>query len=326
MASLNTEVSAKGSILQRNFNDIDEVTEALNALPHRKLRLAQLSLQRFHCKVLLAEFGQAQFIFSDSDTPVRCTGEKFAGYVGMSIVLQSGGQVVTAHGNQWGEDYLAGLDQNREINLVMPANLELCSVQIEKIVFEDCLQIMERSDIDQKFLSKNILYSPATLPTIRAYLTQLKHLLEYQPHLLKLPHLKRLILEDFIPLLIDAIPLDTKPIKPLSVVSRAKLVKQAEDYLLANLDQPITLKDLCQALHVSRNPLFSGFREMFGVSPMEYLKVQRLQGVRRSLKLADPEISSVMIIAQGFGFWSAGHFARDYKTMFGELPSETLKQ
>jgi AraC family ethanolamine operon transcriptional activator len=244
----------------------------------------------------------------------------------MSIVLQSGGQVVTTHGDQWSEDHLAGLDPNREIDLVVPANLEFCSVQIEQTVFEDCLQIMERSDIDQKFLATNILYSPTTLPTIRAYLIQLKHLLEYQPHLLKLPHLKRLILEDFIPLLIDAIPLGAKPIRPLSVASRAKLVKQAEDYLLTNLDQPVTLKDLCQTLHVSRNPLFYGFRDMFGIGPMEYLKVQRLQGVRRALRMTDPETSSVTGIAQRFGFWSAGHFARDYKTMFGELPSETLKQ
>jgi AraC-like DNA-binding protein len=58
---------------------------------------------------------------------------------------------------------------------------------------------------------------------------------------------------------------------------------------------------------------------------MAYLKVQRLHGVRRSLKLADPEISSVMAIANQFGFWSAGHFSRDYQKMFGELPSATIK-
>jgi AraC family ethanolamine operon transcriptional activator len=57
---------------------------------------------------------------------------------------------------------------------------------------------------------------------------------------------------------------------------------------------------------------------------MEYLKVQRLQGVRRALQVADLETSSVAAIAQRFGFWSAGHFARDYKIMFGELPSTTL--
>jgi AraC family transcriptional regulator, ethanolamine operon transcriptional activator len=41
--------------------------------------------------------------------------------------------------------------------------------------------------------------------------------------------------------------------------------------------------------------------------------------------MADLETRSVTAIAQRFSFWSAGHFARDYKTMFGELSSKTLK-
>jgi AraC family ethanolamine operon transcriptional activator len=65
---------------------------------------------------------------------------------------------------------------------------------------------------------------------------------------------------------------------------------------------------------------------MFGISPMEYLKIQRLQRVRCSLKAADPETTSVTAIAQQYGFWRSGHFARYDKTMFGEQPSETLKR
>lgn len=102
-------------------------------------------------------------------------------------------------------------------------------------------------------------------------------------------------------------------------------MRQAEDYLLAHLDQPITLRDLCQALHTSQRPLFYGFQEIFGVSPMEYLKIQRLQSVHRRLKRATAKTTRVTAIAQQYGFWSAGHFTRDYQKMFGERPSETLK-
>ncbi len=326
LTSLNPGEKTNGRILQRKFSDIDEVAEVLNAISQRQLRFDQLSLQRFQSNILLAEFDQAQFVFADASCPIHCSGEKMAGYVRFSSILKSGGQCIIAHGSPISEDYLVGLDPNRAIDMVMPSNLELCNVQIEQTVFEDCLQIMERSDIDQPFLATNLLYSPTTLPSIRAYLKQIKYLLEYKPQFLKLPHLKKLILEDFIPLLIDAIPHNSTSIKPPSLASRAKLVNQAKDYMLANLDQPLTLKDLCQALHVSRNPLFHGFQEVLGVSPMEYLKVQRLQGVRRALKTAPPDSIGVTAIAQRFGFWSAGHFSRDYKQMFGELPSETLKQ
>jgi AraC family transcriptional regulator, ethanolamine operon transcriptional activator len=58
---------------------------------------------------------------------------------------------------------------------------------------------------------------------------------------------------------------------------------------------------------------------------MAYLKIQRLNGVRRTLRDSDSEITTVMQVAHQWGFWSAGHFSKDYKEMFGELPSETLR-
>lgn len=61
------------------------------------------------------------------------------------------------------------------------------------------------------------------------------------------------------------------------------------------------------------------------MSPIAYIKAQRLNGVRRTLKKADPETTMVMSLAQQWGFWSNGHFARDYQKMLGELPSETLQ-
>jgi len=38
---------------------------------------------------------------------------------------------------------------------------------------------------------------------------------------------------------------------------------------------------------------------------------------------AGPE-AGVAEIANAWGFWHMGQFARDYRFMFGELPSETL--
>ena len=34
---------------------------------------------------------------------------------------------------------------------------------------------------------------------------------------------------------------------------------------------------------------------------------------------------SVADVAASWGFWHLSHFAADYKAMFGELPSETLR-
>jgi hypothetical protein len=68
-----------------------------------------------------------------------------------------------------------------------------------------------------------------------------------------------------------------------------------------------------------------GFREVYGSSPMAYLKTLRLYAVRTQLQQAEATTTAIAEIAKRFGFRSLGHFSRDYKTMFGELPSETLK-
>ncbi|NES02209.1 MAG: AraC family transcriptional regulator [Okeania sp. SIO2F4] len=58
---------------------------------------------------------------------------------------------------------------------------------------------------------------------------------------------------------------------------------------------------------------------------MRYLEVRRLNAVRQQLKASEPENCTIAILASQFGFYSPSHFTRDYKTMFGELPSETLQ-
>jgi AraC family ethanolamine operon transcriptional activator len=146
-----------------------------------------------------------------------------------------------------------------------------------------------------------------------------------QPPPLPLLPLENFIIKDFIPLLIDAIPPLTEPFpSPAPINHRARLVRQAENYILAHLDRPLTLQDLCQVLHTSKSPLFESFQSVLGMGPMAYLKIQRLHAVRRHLKTADPAIDSVTATAQRFGFWSPGHFARDYQRLFGERPSATL--
>jgi AraC family ethanolamine operon transcriptional activator len=96
--------------------------------------------------------------------------------------------------------------------------------------------------------------------------------------------------------------------------------------MLAHLDQPLTLKQLAQDLESSSSALSFGFQDLFSLSPMRYLKVQRLHAVRQHLKAKNPENCTIAILASQFGFYSPSHFTRDYKAMFGELPSETLRK
>ena len=145
----------------------------------------------------------------------------------------------------------------------------------------------------------------------------------YNPTWLQQPHIEKLIIDDLLPLLISQIPIKLNSKSFLRPSRRTKLIAKAEKKMLAHLDNPLTLKQLAQNLGSSSSALSYGFQDLFGLSPMRYLKVRRLHTVRQQLKIRYPERTTIAMLANQFGFWSLGHFTRDYKAMFGELPSET---
>ena len=113
---------------------------------------------------------------------------------------------------------------------------------------------------------------------------------------------------------------------PPSPLLRHKALKRVEDYLFDFPTIPHTLLELCRVAQVSERTLEYAFLERFGVSPKAYLHRLRLNGVRKALRNADPTATSVTALAIGWGFWHMGQFAKDYKRLFAELPSETLKK
>jgi AraC family ethanolamine operon transcriptional activator len=107
-------------------------------------------------------------------------------------------------------------------------------------------------------------------------------------------------------------------------VSRAALVRRADELMRANLRAPLGTIDLCTALGVSDRTLRLAFRERFGLGPVAYGKALRLNAVRAALTTTDAGVVSVGGVARLWGFGHLGNFAADYRWLFGELPSQTL--
>ena len=103
-------------------------------------------------------------------------------------------------------------------------------------------------------------------------------------------------------------------------------VRQARDYIEANLDHPVSLADITAAAGVHFTTLLKGFKQHYAISPMAYLKQKRLEAARRTLLAAESLTTSVTEVATQWRFFHLGRFARDYCQIFGELPSETLKR
>jgi len=120
--------------------------------------------------------------------------------------------------------------------------------------------------------------------------------------------------------------LATKPPTTPSFVDgfKARAARKARDFIDAHADEAPAIQDVCRAVGVSWRTLNYAFREIFGVTPKQYLQATRLHGARRELYQRAPA-STVTDIANDWGFWHMGQFAADYKRQFGELPSETLR-
>jgi AraC-like DNA-binding protein len=102
-------------------------------------------------------------------------------------------------------------------------------------------------------------------------------------------------------------------------------VRLVEEYIEANWQAPLDIETLAAVTGGSTRSIFKAFKEARGVSPMAFVKRVRLENARRALQRLD-ENTSVIDVASQCGFLNPGHFARDYRIAFGELPSETLRQ
>jgi AraC family ethanolamine operon transcriptional activator len=105
-----------------------------------------------------------------------------------------------------------------------------------------------------------------------------------------------------------------------------QLIRKAADFCKQHPNQPLRIGQLCRELGISERTLRDTFNKLTDTSPLAFLKTQRLNQVYRELHDSDPGEVLVKQLAYANGFFHLGHFCRDYKQLFGELPSATVKR
>jgi AraC family transcriptional regulator, ethanolamine operon transcriptional activator len=120
-------------------------------------------------------------------------------------------------------------------------------------------------------------------------------------------------------------PHETEAMIGRHLVPREEIVRISMAFVDQHDGEYLTVKQLAVAAGVSERTLRDAFQHYFGVAPVRYLNRRTLHQFRRALKSADPSRATVTEIATQFGVWHFGRLARDYRFLFGELPSETLR-
>ena len=132
--------------------------------------------------------------------------------------------------------------------------------------------------------------------------------------------------EDLLDAYLAALDSTRAPSAALRPRRRTARLRAAIERLDADVAGQVTLTNLCEAAGVSRRGLEQIFRELAGITPLAAIQHHRLHGVRRALMAATPGPGTVKKAAYDWGFWHLGRFAIDYRRLFGESPSDTLRR
>jgi PAS domain S-box-containing protein len=95
-------------------------------------------------------------------------------------------------------------------------------------------------------------------------------------------------------------------------------------FLEENWETKFKVEDIATKFGISSRKIFRHFASR-GTTLMDFVKDIRLQKVRQRLVAPEPT-TTVTGVSLECGFNNLGHFARDYRRKFGELPSETLRR
>ena len=112
--------------------------------------------------------------------------------------------------------------------------------------------------------------------------------------------------------------------RSICAFSAESIVRDALAFVERNGANNIQVKDLTNSVRVKYRTLLRAFQRHLRMTPKRYLRLRQLNLVRRAL--CAPEASSAMNIMADFGVTEFGRFATEYKRLFDELPSETMRR
>lgn len=254
------------------------------------------------------------------------TGVPWPGSRTFGIPLAMQGTAVYG-GRPMPNDMILTLGPQDALEFRTPSSLDIVGLSLAADALSAFSRELEGIDIEDELRGRLLLsVAPPTLASLRGFLGRVFELLETSAEQLENPQiargLKHALLERVIGAVRDA---SAEPPQTFTRSVRRGVVQRARDYALSRTDEPVTVVELCSALKISRRTLQTCFHDMLGMSPHQYLRTLRLNGLRRDLRTAIAATTSVQAVAARWGFWHLSSCAADYRRLFGELPSATLR-
>ncbi|WP_020570661.1 AraC family transcriptional regulator [Neolewinella persica] len=107
-------------------------------------------------------------------------------------------------------------------------------------------------------------------------------------------------------------------VKDLEARATSQPITAAVAYILAHLDERLTVECLSKLAYMSESSFFRAFRNEMGMSPVEFINEER---IKLGAKLLRQGKHSIQEVAMRCGFNSASYFTRVFKRRLGVQPT-----
>lgn len=103
--------------------------------------------------------------------------------------------------------------------------------------------------------------------------------------------------------------------------SQAHRINKVIEILRQRYNEPLRIKDLAEAAHVSESALFQSFKAVTSMSPLQFQKQLRLNEARRIMLYEGIEAATA---SYKVGYESPSQFSREYSRLFGAPPKADI--
>lgn len=100
---------------------------------------------------------------------------------------------------------------------------------------------------------------------------------------------------------------------------KIKRISRAVDHIHGHIDEPVSVDQLADTVHMSRTAFFENFKEVMQLSPLQYAKSVKLMEAQKLIQ----EGRRVNETSRMVGYNNLAQFSREYKRQFGHPPSSS---
>jgi AraC-like DNA-binding protein len=301
--------------------DLDDFDAIRNVSPEWDQVHYQIGRGRVRLRVAVAQTSEMQVAFVSRSPGVRVQGTPPRGATVLAVSLR--GARLHLQGVPWERNLVAVLPEGVEFVGVAPAphaelSVAVSSARLEEVALDRWSRSFPTSSSGPCLRLRDDGSRNAILATCARWIRAGRR----NPDALRDRAIAARMEAEILRAFVDGI--DPAAVGH-AVRPRQALVRRADAYLRASLQEQISLADLCAALGASSRAVHAAFQNVYGIPPKAYWKALRLSSARGDLQRARPG-TTVSEIAARWGFFQFGYFAVDYRRMFGEMPRETLQR